>query len=244
MPGTSPGMTAETDASRSYPDHPQPQRSAQAVMRVRDRDSERVGGVGGFRFGLGQQNLQHHQNLVLVGVAGADHGLLDLVRRIFRNRNPKHRRRQHRDAPRLSKFQGGDAVLVDKSLLDCGLRRLEITEHGGKSLIDRQQAARQRQAVSRFHRTAAEENQPVTLDLDHAPPGAAQARIDAKDADGLANRRGGHGGVITPERRGRNRNSPSSPRKRGSSTPRPVDRSQPSLEYWVARSSRAMTTAC
>ena len=42
------------------------------MMRVRDGDRQRVGGVGGFRFGLRQQDLQHHQNLVLVGMAGAD----------------------------------------------------------------------------------------------------------------------------------------------------------------------------
>src|SRR5260221_4197357 len=99
-----PAMTAETDVCRSYPDHPQPQRDVLAVMRMRDGDGERVGGVGGFRFGFGQQNLQYQQNLVLVGVAGPDHRLPDLVPGVFRNRDPEHRWRQHRYAPRLSKF--------------------------------------------------------------------------------------------------------------------------------------------
>ena len=49
------------------------------------------------------------------------------------------------------------------------------------------------QGLRRFHRAAADEDQPVAVDLDHAPAGAAQARIDAKDADGLANRSGCHG---------------------------------------------------
>ena len=166
-------------------------------MRVRDGDRQRIGGVGRFRLGLRQQDLQHHQDLVLVGMAGADHGLLHLVRGVFRDRDPEHRRRQHRDPARLPEFQRGDAVLVDKGLFDRGLRRLEIAEHGGKPLMDRQQAARQRQAVGRLHRAAADENQPVAVDLDHAPAGAAQARIDAKDADGVANRRRCHG-VLTP----------------------------------------------
>ena len=181
------------------PDHLEPQRRTAAMMRMRDGDRQRVGGVGRFRLGLGQQDFQHHQDLVLVGVAGADHGLLDLVGRIFRDRDPEHRRRQHRDPARLAELQGGDAVLVDKSLFDRGFRRLEIAEHGGEALMDRQQAARQRQAVRRLHRAAADEGQPVAVDLDHAPAGAAQARIDAEDTDGVANWRRCHGVVIPPE---------------------------------------------
>jgi hypothetical protein len=88
----------------------------------------------------------------------------------------------------LSKLQRGDAVFIDKSLFDRGFRRLEIAEHGGETFVDCQQAARQRQTFGRFHRATADENQPVAVDLDHAPAGAAQARIDAKNTDGVANR--------------------------------------------------------
>jgi hypothetical protein len=42
----------------------------------------------GFRIGLRQQHLRASPDLVLVGVAGADHGLLHLVGRVFRNRMP------------------------------------------------------------------------------------------------------------------------------------------------------------
>ena len=122
-------------------------------------------------------------------MAGADHGLLHLIGRIFRDRNSKHRRRQHGDPARLAEFQRRDPVLVDEGLFDRGFGRPEIAEHCGKALMDRQKAARQRQAFRRFDRAATDETQPVTVDLDHAPAGAAQARIDAKDADGRANRR-------------------------------------------------------
>src|ERR1700674_2111455 len=64
--------------------------------------------------------------------------------------------------------------------------------------MDQQKPARQRQAFRRFHRTAAEKTQPVAVDFDHAPAGAAQARIDAEDTDGMANRRMGHGAFYTP----------------------------------------------
>ena len=115
------------------------------MMRMGDRDRERVGCIGRFRLGLGQQNLEHHQDLILVGMAGADHGLFHLIGSIFRHRNPEHRRRQHRDAPGLAEFQGGDAILVDEGLLHRGFRRLEIAQHGGEALMDRQQAARKAQ---------------------------------------------------------------------------------------------------
>src|SRR5260370_24321213 len=221
--GTSPAMTAEIDACRSYSDHLQPQRGALAMMRVRDGDRERVGGVGGFWFGLRQQNLQHHQNLVLVGVASADHGLLHLVRGVFRNRYPEHRRRQHCNTPRLAELQRGDAVPVNEGLFDCGFSGAEIAEHSGEALMDRQEAARQRQAFGRFHRTATDEHQPVAVDLDHAPAGAAQARIDAKNADGMANRLRCHGVLVTPEAGRRNIYWSSYPAKPGYPVRRTVD---------------------
>ena len=72
----------------------------------------------------------------------------------------------------------------------------KASEHGGKAFMDRQQAARQRQCVRRFHRAAADKGQPVAVDIDHAPTGAAQARIDAQNADRMANRLGCHGYFI------------------------------------------------
>src|SRR5450631_3136242 len=146
-------------------------------------------------------------------MSSADHGLLDLIGRVFGDRNPEHRRRQHRDAARLAEFQRRDAVLVDKSLFDRGFSGTEVAKHSGEALVNRQQAARQRQAFRRFHRAAADETQPVAVDFDHPPAGAAQARIDAKDADGRANRLMGHAQVLTPERGERNRNGASYPAK-------------------------------
>src|SRR5215207_244371 len=133
------------------------------------------------------------------GTACADHGLLDLVGRVLGNQYAEHRGRQHGDAAGLAEFQRGDAVLVDKGLFDRSLRRPEIAEHGGEPLMDRQQAAGQRQVARRLYRTAADEDEPVALGLDHAPTSAAQAGVDADDPDGLANRWGCHGVVITPE---------------------------------------------
>src|ERR1700688_611267 len=71
---------------------------------------------------------------------------------------------------------------------------------------NRSRPPRRRQPTGGSHGAAADERKPVAVDLDHAPAGAAQARVDAKDADGVANRLRCHGVVITPEPGWRNRN--------------------------------------
>jgi hypothetical protein len=49
--------------------------------------------------------------------------------------------------------------------------------------MDRQQPLGQRRSLGRFHRAAADIDQPVAVDVDHAPAGAAQAGIDAENAN-------------------------------------------------------------
>ena len=173
---------------------------ALAMMRMRDGDRQRVGGVRALRIGLRQQHAEHHPDLVLVGMARADHGLLHLVGRVFGDGNSGHRRRQHRDAARLAELQRRHAVLVDEGLLDRGLARIELAEHPRKPCMDRHEPLGQRQVLARLDRAAGDEDQPVAVDVDHAPAGAAEAGVDAEDADGLANRRGGHGVVIALRR--------------------------------------------
>src|ERR1700730_14173555 len=80
----------------------------------------------------------------------------------------------------------------------------------------------------RSPRAATDERQPVAVDLDHAPAGAAQARIDAKDAQGMANRLRCHGLVITPAADPRNIYPSSYPAKAGYPVRRGLSiRSQP-----------------
>ena len=59
---------------------------ALAMMRMAHRDRERVGGVLGLRIGLRQQHADHHADLRLLAVAGADDGLLHQVGRVFGDR--------------------------------------------------------------------------------------------------------------------------------------------------------------
>ena len=52
--------------------------------------------------------------------------------------------------------------------------------------MDREQPLASATLFARLDRAAGDEDQPVTFDVDHAPAGAAQARINAQDADGLS----------------------------------------------------------
>src|SRR5262249_3875768 len=125
-----------------------------------------------------------------------------------------------------------------KGLLDRGLRRPVVAEHGGEPFMDREQPDRQRQIARRFHRAAADKGQPVAFAFNDAPAGAAQARVDAEDTDGLANGGGGHGVVIAPQRRERNINRRGNPAF-------PVIASEakqsitPQVEEWIASSLRS-----
>ena len=49
-------------------------------MRMRQRDGQRVGGIGAGELDPGQLQPHHMLDLPLVGMADADDGLLDLVR--------------------------------------------------------------------------------------------------------------------------------------------------------------------
>ena len=62
------------------------QYGALAMMRVRHRDGERVGGVMGRRIGLRQQHAEHQPDLLLLAVTGADDGFLHQVGRVFGDR--------------------------------------------------------------------------------------------------------------------------------------------------------------
>ena len=92
-------------------------------MGMGDGDGERVGGVGAVERRARQQALHHGPDLALVAMAGADHGLLHRVRRVFGDRQPEQRRHQQRDAPRLAELQRGRAVAIDEGLLDGRLFR-------------------------------------------------------------------------------------------------------------------------
>ena len=152
------------------------------VVGVADRDRERVGGVGGLRPEPGQQALDHRGDLILRGMAGADHRALDRIGRIFVDRQAGERGRQQRDAARLAELEGRHRVLVDEGLLDRRLGRPPGRDHRDQAAIELGQTLRQRAPRGRAQHAGGNRAQPIGLDLDDAPAGALQAGIDADQA--------------------------------------------------------------
>jgi len=101
------------------------------VVGVRQRTGQRVGGVGLWRTIELQQPLHHMADLLLGGVAIADHRLLDLQRGIFRHRQAGQYQRGDRGAACLPQEQGGLRVDVDEDLLD---HRLQSRHLGGQAV--------------------------------------------------------------------------------------------------------------
>ena len=161
------------------------------VVRVRDRDGERVGGVIGGRIGLGQQHADHHPDLRLVAVADADDALLHQVRRIFGDRHAGHCRHHHGDAARLAELERRVGVLVDEGGLDRRLVGAELVEDAHQAVVNGKKPYRQCVPVVGGHRAAGEKDEPVAGNLDHAPAGAAEPRIDAENANWAASCRPG-----------------------------------------------------
>ena len=57
-------------------------------MRVAERDGERIGRIRAGDLDPGKLQPHHVFDLPLVGMAHADHGLLDLVGSVFADRDP------------------------------------------------------------------------------------------------------------------------------------------------------------
>ena len=84
-----------------------------------DRSGQRVGSVGRVDTACRKQSPNHRLNLFLGGVADTNDGFLDVVRRIFRDLETRLSGGKQRDRTRMTKFQGGRRVAMDKGLLDC-----------------------------------------------------------------------------------------------------------------------------
>src|SRR5579884_3340093 len=152
------------------------------MMGMTDRHGERVGGVRRAAAAARQQ-LPHHQlHLGLVGMADADHRLLDQIGRIFRDRQPALGRSQQDDAARQSELQGRGRILVDKALLDRRLIRAEAVEHRPDLPEQGNQAPRQRLVGGGMHDAVPDMNETVPLNIDDPPAGVPQSGIEPDDA--------------------------------------------------------------
>ena len=73
----------------------------------------------------------HHQlDLALFGVSGANHGLLDLTRRIFKDPRLGIGGTANGRAARLAQFQGAVGVAIDEHFFDGDFLRLILRDDG------------------------------------------------------------------------------------------------------------------
>ena len=156
---------------------------APAMMGVAYRDRERVGRIGRLRIGLRQQHADHHANLSLLSVPGADDRLLHQVGRIFRNRQSGDRRHQHGDAARLSELEGCGRILVDEGRLDGSFVGRMLFHHPPQAVVDGEEPCCEAGPVVGRKRAASQKAQAIAIDRHHAPAGAAEPGIDAEDAN-------------------------------------------------------------
>jgi len=152
-------------------------------MGMGDGDRQRVGGIMARWSGLGQQHAEHHADLRLVAMAGADDGLLDKIRCVFGDQHPGLGGHHEGDAAGLAELQGGGGVLVDEGGLNRRLVRPVCVDHLHHRVMERHQPHGERGRLVGLGRAAGDVDETVALDLDHPPAGAAEPGIDAKDAN-------------------------------------------------------------
>ena len=151
-------------------------------MGVGDGDRERVGRIGGARVGLGQQEADHGLDLMLLGMAHADHRLLDEVCRIFGDRKPEKRRNQKRDAARMAELERGACILADEGFLDGRFARRVLGDDALNPSCSCKSLSASERLSSLVMTPQATKDSREPVDRDHAPAGSPQAGIEADQA--------------------------------------------------------------
>ena len=151
-------------------------------MRVGNGAGQGVGGVGSRFAGQREQATHHMLHLRLGRVAVADHGLLDLQRRVFGDLDAFGDEGRDGGAPGLSEQQGRLRIDVDENDLDHGLAWGVTGDEFADSGVDRPQSGGQAGFGVSADATAGDVAQSLAADVDDAKAGAAQPGIDAQDA--------------------------------------------------------------
>ena len=152
------------------------------MMRVGDRDRERVGGVGAGDLHAGKQARDHRVDLRLVGAAGADDRLLDQRAAAYSPTSIPARAAHISTTPRAWPSLSVDcgfwltntsstAAAVGPVLGD---HRLELLREPGQPL-------RQRRRRIGLDLPVGDMSEAVAVGLDQPPAGRAEAGIEAED---------------------------------------------------------------
>jgi len=151
-------------------------------MGVRDGDRERIGRIGGARVGLGEQEADHGLDLMLLGMAHADHCLLDEVCRVFGDRKPEKRRDEKRDATRMAKLERGACILADEGFLDGRFARRMLGDDCAQPFVQLQKPLGKGALVVARDDAAGDKGKSRPVHTDYAPAGSPQAGVEADQA--------------------------------------------------------------
>jgi hypothetical protein len=150
-------------------------------MRMADGAGERIGGIGGGVAGQREQALHHVLDLLLGGVAIADHRLLHLQGGVLGHRQPGEHRGANRRAARLAERQGRLGIRVHEDLLHRHLHRSVRGDHFLQAFEDRLQACG-KVAGAGLDAAARDIDEALAVVFDDAETRELQARVDAEDS--------------------------------------------------------------
>ena len=147
-------------------------------MGMADRDRQGIGRIGAVDNAARKQMADHGVDLSFIRMPHAHHGFLDLVGRIFGDGKPVIGGRQQHDAARLSQLERRVGVFIHESRLGGRAVGRPVRNDRIKSGIELLQPLRQRVGRSRSYGAVRQMLQPVARDLDNAPSGVAQPRVE------------------------------------------------------------------
>ena len=152
------------------------------MMRVADRDGQRVGGIGAGDLDPGKLQAHHVVDLRLGGMSHAHHGLFHRIGRVFSDHQPGLRRHQKGYSARLTQLQRGHRVLVDEGMLHRrGIGGI-AAHHFGQLRMERDQPLRQFAVLRvRVADAIGDMRQPRPVHVDHPPAEVPQARINPEN---------------------------------------------------------------
>ena len=167
------------------------------AVGMADRDPERVGRVRARQAGQLEQARDHVLHLGLDRLAGPDHGLLDLGRRVFRDLEVGRDQRADGGPARRAEQQGRLWIHVDEDAFDGRAGRLVGRDDLADAGQDHFQARRQRPLGTGLDGAGRDVAQALALLFDDAEARRAQARVDAENNHWrMLYRRGGFVGKI------------------------------------------------
>jgi len=149
------------------------------MVGVRDRNRQRIGGIGARDLRARQQTGNHGMDLRFFCTARADYRLLDQPRRILADLEPMARSSKQNDAAGLAQLERGLRVHIDEYLLHSRRFRMMRRKQRIKRVVQGSEASWQGYRAVGPHLPISNVREPVTLGRDDAPTGRSQARVEA-----------------------------------------------------------------